>query len=161
MKTLTTLCILCAMFIPAALAQTVDVKAQPLTDTDIQLLRSNLQADKNEIVGHTMRFTDTESAAFWPLYRDYARDQQVIGDARLQLMKDYAKNYDTMDDTKAKDVVERLLGIDAKLTKLREDYWPKFEKALGSKRAARFYQVDNRLTLMINIQLASEIPLIP
>jgi hypothetical protein len=161
MKTLTTLCILCAMFIPAALAQTVDVKAQPLTDTDIQLLRSNLQADKNEIVGHTMRFTDTESAAFWPLYRDYARDQQVIGDARLQLIKDYAKNYDTMDDTKAKDVVERLLGIDAKLTKLREDYWPKFEKALGSKRAARFYQVDNRLTLMINIQLASEIPLIP
>jgi hypothetical protein len=161
MKTLTTLCILCAMFIPAALAQTVDVKAQPLTDTDIQLLRSNLQADKNEIVGHTMRFTDTESAAFWPLYRDYARDQQVIGDARLQLVKDYAKNYDTMDDTKAKDMVERLLGIDAKLTKLREDYWPKFEKALGSKRAARFYQVDNRLTLMINIQLASEIPLIP
>jgi hypothetical protein len=161
MKTLTTLCILCAMFIPAALAQTVDVKAQPLTDTDIQLLRSNLQADKNEIVGHTMRFTDTESAAFWPLYRDYARDQQVIGDARLQLIKDYAKNYDTMDDTKAKDMVERLLGIDAKLTKLREDYWPKFEKALGSKRAARFYQVDNRLTLMINIQLASEIPLIP
>jgi hypothetical protein len=149
------------MFIPAALAQTVDVKAQPLTDTDIQLLRSNLQADKNEIVGHTMRFTDTESAAFWPLYRDYARDQQVIGDARLQLIKDYAKNYDTMDDTKAKDMVERLLGIDAKLTKLREDYWPKFEKALGSKRAARFYQVDNRLTLMINIQLASEIPLIP
>ena len=108
-----------------------------------------------------MRFTDTESAAFWPLYRDYARDQQVIGDARLQLVKDYAKNYDTMDDTKAKDMVERLLGIDAKLTKLREDYWPKFEKALGSKRAARFYQVDNRLTLMINIQLASEIPLIP
>ena len=161
MRTLTTLCILCAMFIPAALAQTVDVKAQPLTDTDIQLLRSNLQADKNEIVGHTMRFTDTESAAFWPLYRDYARDQQVIGDARLQLIKDYAKNYDTMDDTKAKDMVERLLGIDAKLTKLREDYWPKFEKALGSKRAARFYQVDNRLTLMINIQLASEIPLIP
>ncbi len=161
MKTLTTLCILCAMFIPAALAQTADVKAQPLTDTDIQLLRSNLQADKNEIIGHTMRFTDTESAAFWPLYRDYARDQQVIGDARVQLIKDYAKNFDTMDDTKAKDMVERLLGIDAKLTKLREDNWPKFEKALGAKRAARFYQVDNRLTMMINIQLASEIPLIP
>lgn len=161
MKTLTTLCILCAVFIPAALAQTVDVKAQPLTDTDIQLLRSNLQADKNEVIAHTMRFTDTESAAFWPQYRDYSRDQQVIGDARVQLIKDYAKNFDTMDDAKARDMVERLLGIDAKLTKLREDYWPKFEKALGSKRAARFYQVDNRLTLMINLQLASEIPLIP
>ncbi len=161
MKTLTTLCILCAMFIPAALAQTVDVKAQPLTDTDIQLLRSNLQADKNEVIAHTMRFTETESTAFWPLYRDYSHDQQVIGDARVQLIKDYAKNYDSMDDAKAKDMAQRLLDIDAKLTKLREDYWPKFEKALGAKRAAKFYQVDSRLSLMINLQLASEIPLIP
>jgi hypothetical protein len=161
MKALTTLCILCAIFIPAALAQTVEVKAQPLTDTDIQLLRSNLQADKNEVIAHTMRFTETESTAFWPLYRDYSHDQQVIGDARVQLIKDYAKNYDSMDDAKARDMAQRLLDIDAKLTKLREDYWPKFEKALGAKRAAKFYQVDSRLSLMINLQLASEIPLIP
>jgi hypothetical protein len=64
-----------------------------LTDTDIQLLRSNLQAEKNDVIAHTMRFTETESAAFWPVYRDYSRDQQVIGDARVQLIKDYAKNY--------------------------------------------------------------------
>jgi len=44
---------------------------------------------------------------------------------------------------------------------LRQSYWPKFMKALGAKRAAKFYQVDNRLTMMVNIQLASEIPLIP
>jgi hypothetical protein len=161
MKMLKTLCILCAMFTVAGLAQTADVKAQPLTDTDIQLLRSNLQAEKNDIIAHTMRFTETESAAFWPVYRDYSRDQQVIGDSRVQLIKDYAKNYDSIDDAKAKELAQRLLGIDAKFTREREDYWSKFEKALGAKRAARFYQVDNRLSMMINLQLASEIPLIP
>ena len=161
MKTLTTVCILCALFIPAALAQTVEVTAKPLTDTDIQLLRSDLQAGKNEVIAHTMRFTEAESTAFWPVYRDYSHEQQEIGDARVQLIKDYAKNYDSMDDAKANDMVQRLLGIDAKFTKLREDYWPKFEKALGGKRAAKFYQVDSRLSLMINLQLASEIPLIP
>jgi hypothetical protein len=66
-----------------------------------------------------------------------------------------------MDDAKASDMAHRLLDIDSKSTKLREEYWPKFEKALGAKRAARFYQIDNRLSLMINLQLASEIPLIP
>jgi hypothetical protein len=161
MKTFTTLCILCAMFIPAGLAQTADVTAQPLTDTDIQLLRSNLQAEKNDIIAHTMRFTETESAAFWPVYRDYSRDQQVIGDSRVQLIKDYAKNYDSIDDAKAKDMAHRLFDIDAKFTRERQDYWPKFEKALGAKRAAKFYQVDNRLSMMINLQLASDIPLIP
>ena len=138
MKMLTTLFILCAMFIASGLAQTADVKAQPITDTDIQLLRSDLQAAKNDIIAHTMRFTDTESTAFWPVYRDYSRDQHVIGDARVQLIKDYGKNYDSMDDAKAKDMTQRLLDIDAKFTKLKEDYWSKFEKALGAKRAARF-----------------------
>src|SRR5277367_1637828 len=43
---------------------------------------------------------------------------------------------------------------------LREDYWPKFEKALGGKRAAKFYQVDNRLSMIINLELTSAIPIL-
>jgi len=39
-------------------------------------------------------------------------------------------------------------------------YYPKFEKALGAKRTAKFYRVDKRLTMIVNFQLASEIPLI-
>jgi hypothetical protein len=129
--------------------------------TDIQLLRSDVQAGKNQVIADTMQFTDAESAAFWPVYRDYVRDQQEIGDDRVQLVKDYAKNYDSMDDAKAKDMVQRMINIEDKTLNLREDYWPKFMKALKAKRAAKFYQVDNRLTLIINLQLTSEIPLIP
>jgi hypothetical protein len=141
-------------------AQTTAASATPLTDSDIQLLRSDVQAGKNEIIADTMKFNDTESTAFWPVYRDYARDQQVIGDERVKLIKDYAQNYDSLDDTKAKDMVQRMINIDDKTLNLREDYWPKFMKALGAKRAAKFYQVDNRLTLIVNVQLTSGIPLI-
>jgi hypothetical protein len=123
-------------------------------------LRSDLQADKNDIIAHTMKFTDAESTAFTPIYRDYAKEQQVIGDKRVQLIKDYAASYDTMDDAKAKDLFQRQVAIDESLLKLRKDYWGKFAKALGAKQAAKFYQVDNRLTLMINVQLASLIPII-
>lgn len=134
--------------------------AKPLSDSDIQLLRSDVQAGKNEIITATMQFTDAESTAFWPVYRDYARDQQVIGDERVKLVKDYAASYDTLDDNKAKDLVQRMINIDDKTLNLREDYWPKFMKALGAKRAAKFYQVDNRLTMIINLQLTAGIPLI-
>ena len=150
-----------SMLLISACAQTVDVTAKPLTDTDIQLLRSDLQAGKNDIIAHTMQFTDTESAAFWPLYRDYARDQHALADERLQLIKDYAQNLESMNDDKARDMVQRMINIEDKTLNLREDYWPRFMKALGAKRAARFYQVDNRLTMMVNIQLASAIPLVP
>ena len=142
-------------------AQTAEGTAKFLTDSDIQLMRSDVQADKNEIIAHTMQFTDTESVAFWPVYRDYAYGHQVIGDERVQLIKDYALNYDSMDDAKAKDMVQRMINLEDETLNLREDYWPKFMKALGAKRAAKFYQVDNRLRLIINLQLSENIPLIP
>jgi len=159
-KVLRILCALCVVLIPSAFSQT-EVSAKPLTDTDIQLLRSNVQADKNQIIAHTMQFTESESTAFWPLYRDYSRDQNAIGDERVQLIKDYAQHFDAIDNAKADSMTQRLLTIDAKLVNLRQQYWPKFEKALSAKRAARFFQVDNRLTLLVNLQLISEIPLVP
>lgn len=161
MKMLVALCAVGFLLTPGSWAQTVEVTAKPLTDTDIQLLRSDVQATKNDIIADTMKFSDAESTGFWPVYRDYARDQQAIGDQRVQLIKDYATNFDSMNDDKAKDLVQRMLNIDDQNLKLRKDYWPKFVKALGAKRAAKFYQVDNRLTMMINLELSTQIPLIP
>jgi len=160
MRTLVSICASLALLSAVLFAQTATTTAKPLSDTDIQLLRSDVQSGKNDIIAATMQFTDAESTAFWPIYRDYARDQQVIGDERLALVKDYATNYETMDDNKAKDMVQRMINIDDKTLNLREDYWPKFMKALGAKRAAKFYQVDNRLSLIITLQLTSAIPLI-
>jgi Spy/CpxP family protein refolding chaperone len=161
MRMLTAICAALVLVCVSASAQTGDVVVKPLSDTDIQLLRSDIQADKNKIIADTMQFTDAESTAFWPVYRDYTRDQQVIGDDRVRVIKDYLQNYDSLDDNKAKDMVQRMINIEDRTLNLREDYWPKFMKALGAKRAAKFYQVDNRLTLIINLQLADNIPLIP
>ena len=161
MRVLLTIGLPFALLSVGALSQTAGVTAKPVSDSDIQLLRSDVQAGKNEIITATMQFSDAESTAFWPVYRDFARDQQVIGDDRVALIKDYATNYDSMDDAKAKDMVQRMINIEDKTLNLREDYWPKFMKALGAKRAAKFYQVDNRISLLINLQLSSSIPLIP
>lgn len=155
------LCALLAVTVRMSSAQSAEVSATALTDTDIQLLRSDLQADKNKVIADTMQFADAESSAFWPVYRDYVRDQQKIGNERLEVIKDYAKNYDSMNDDKARDMVQRMINVEDETLNLREDYWPKFMKALGAKRAAKFYQIDNRITLMVNLQLASAIPLIP
>ena len=161
MRRLTLICAAAVLLSAAVSAQTVQVTAKPLTDTDIQLLRSDVQAGKNQIIADTMQFTGAESLAFWPVYRDSAHDQQEIGDDRVQLIKDYAQNFDSMDDAKARDMVQRMINIEDRTLNLREDYWPRFMKALGAKRAAKFYQVDNRLTLIVNLQLTAEIPLIP
>ena len=158
MRSVLTISILCCLLAAPSLAQD---NRLGLTDTEIQLMRSDVQAAKNKIIADTMQFTEAESQAFWPIYRDFARDQQKIGDERLAVIREFANKYDTLTDNDAKDLVQRLMNVEDKTLNLREDYWKKFETALGAKRAAKFYQVDNRLTLIINVQLAANIPLIP
>jgi hypothetical protein len=135
------------------------VSVKPLADSDIQLLRENLQSEKNDIITKAMAFSEAESTKFWPIYRQYASEQQKLGSQRIALIKDYAKNYDNMDDAKARSMVQRMFQIDTANEKLRQEYLPQFEQALGAVRAMRFYQVDSRLNQMINLQIASEIPL--
>ncbi|MGB8782006.1 MAG: hypothetical protein WCD02_02735 [Terriglobales bacterium] len=161
MRMLMAICAASALLATFAAAQPAPVVVTPLTDTDIQLLRSDVQSAKNQIIADTMQFNNSESTVFWPVYRNYAHDLQEIGDDRVQLIKDYVKNYDNMDDAKAKALVQRMIDVEDRTLTLRKDYWPKFIKALGPKRAAKFYQIDSRISLMIDVQLTAAIPLIP
>ena len=133
---------------------------RPLTDDDIAVLRQDVQADKTDIITRNMQFTEEQSKAFWPVYRDYAHEQQAIGDERVALIKDYAANYDHIDDTQAQSYIKRAFKFDDDTLKLRKSYESKFEKAIGAKQTAKFYQVDNRLSLLVNLQLASLLPII-
>jgi hypothetical protein len=150
--------ILCSM---SLVAQTSEVQAKPISDEDVKLLRQDLQAAKNDIITHTMQLNTKESAAFWPIYKDYSSEQHSLADKRLGVITEYAQNIDKLEDAKANSLTERMFQIEDETQALRKKYYPKFVTALGAKRAAKFYQVDNRLTMMTNVQLASEIPLIP
>jgi len=142
-------------------AQDMSVQAKPLSDSDINLLRQDVQQAKNKIIKDTMQFTDPQAAAFWPVYKEYAAQQHVIAEKRLKVITDYAQKMETLDDATANSLIQRMLQVEADTLALRKSYLPKFEKAIGGKMAAKFYQVDNRLDMMINIQLASQIPLVP
>ena len=156
--------ILASLLLTAAAAvaqqQAVVVTVRPLTDDDIKLMRQDVQAAKEGIIKDTMQFTDAEGTAFWPVYKAYALDQKAIADKRVALILDYANKYDTLTDADAKDMTQRLLQIDDDTQGLRKKYLSKFVTALGAKRAAKFYQVDNRLSLIVNVQIASVVPLI-
>jgi Spy/CpxP family protein refolding chaperone len=164
LKNTLTLTVLTAALVALAsplVAQTADVRAKPITESEIQLLRKDVQTEKNQIITDAMAFTQTEAAAFWPIYKEYASAQHGIADKRLALITDYAQRLDKMDDAAARGLTDRMFAVEDATQALRKQYYPRFEKALGAKRAAKFYQVDNRLSLLINLQLAAEIPLIP
>lgn len=136
------------------------VEVTPLSESDIALLRQDVQTRKMEIITDAMDFTDQDASAFWPVYRDYANEQQKLGDKKYQLIKDYAQNYDQMDDAKAAELTNRMAELDKAALENRLEFLPKFQKVLGAKRTAKFFQIDRRLSMMIDLQLASRIPII-
>jgi hypothetical protein len=145
----------------AASAQVAQVTVKPLSDDDIKLIRQDVQTAKEGIIKDTMQFSDAEGKAFWPIYKEYAAEQRTIAEKRFAVITDYAKTVDTMTDAQASGLTSRMIQVEDESLALRKKYVPRFATALGAKRAAKFYQVDNRLTMIVNVQLASEIPLIP
>ena len=161
MKTLGLACLFVLLSCFSGNAQVAQVTVKPLSDDDIKLIRQDIQSAKDDIIKDTMQFSDAEGAAFWPVYKEYAGEQRSIAEKRFAIITDYAKSLDTMTDADARSLTERMLQVEDETQALRKKYLPKFQTALGGKRAAKFYQVDNRLTMILNVQLASEVPLIP
>lgn len=151
---------LAALLVAAgAMAQTATTDQSGI-DTDIALLRSDVQAQKTDIIGKTMQLSDTDAKSFWPLYREYSTKQQALGDQRVSVIKDYAAQYDNLTDAQADGLMARMIKFNKSRNDLTAEYYPKFKKAIGAKQAAKFVQVDNRLTLLVDLQLANSVPII-
>jgi hypothetical protein len=73
---------------------------------------------------------------------------------------DYADNYLQMSDVKADDLATRALQWEDQRTDLKKKYYERFKKALSPIKAARFLQVENQLLLIVDLQIASSLPIV-
>ena len=126
----------------------------------IELIRSDIQTEKKAIITENMMFSEEESAVFWPIYNDYQHDFGKIQDELMALIKDYASNYENMTDEIAKDLWNRNLAIDGKKLSLDKKYFKTMDKVLSTKTVVKFFQIENRLEKLLDLQLSSELPLI-
>jgi hypothetical protein len=56
-------------------------------------------------------------------------------------------------------MTKNLLAMDVSVTQLREKYQPNFVAIWPPQRMATFFQLDRRIAMMIDLKLASQIPL--
>jgi hypothetical protein len=134
--------------------------AQSQTDQDIDLLRKDIRSQKKQIIAANLQLTDQEAEKFWPLYDQYTADLVKINDAKYAAVKEYATNYSTLSDDQAMGLLRKMLGVDQAVAELRLKYTPMFNKVISGKKTALFFQLDRRLVMLIDIQLASQIPMI-
>ena len=147
--------------VPASYAQTTASKDAPtVTDQDIKLLRQDLRSQKKQLIAANLTLTDAEATKFWPVYDQYSAEMTKIGDQKYALIKEYAQGFGSLKDAQAQSLLDRSLALDEAVAQLRIKYVPIINKVLPGTKTATFFQIDRRIATLIDLQLASQIPLV-
>ena len=130
----------------------------PTLDSTIQLVRANMQADRTTLITTGMNFNEKDGAAFWPIYRQYEYERSKLDDRRVAVIKEYTQKYPNLTDAEAKAMAEQMLGCDSDLAALKMKYFKKFNKALSGLTVTKFFQLERRVDLMMDMQVESSLP---
>ncbi len=132
------------------------------TPTDaVTVARSAYSADRQAFLKENLQLTDSESPTFWPLYRQYRAEREKLGDELIKLVLEYADVYPEVPEARARELLKDYTRLEKKLADQRASYLKKFARILPAAKALRLAQLENRMDLMLRLQLASGIPLTP
>ena len=150
-----------------ALAQ--DAAPQPATraasgqapsEEAIKSFRRDLRSLRKQIFAANMGLTDSEAEQFWPIYDRYTTELVTITETKYTLLQEYAQNFTTMTSEQAEDYIRGRAAVEESVMQLRLKYIPIFRKVVSGRVTALFFQIDWRLGLVVDLQLASQTPLI-
>jgi len=133
---------------------------QATIDQDVALLRQDIRSKKKQLIAANLNLTDVEATKFWPVYDQYVAELSKLGDQKYALIKEYAQDFGTLTNEQALSLLNRSLALDEQITQLRVKYVPIVNKVLPGTKTATFFQMDRRITALLDLQLAQEIPLV-
>lgn len=136
--------------------------AEPASDTNMEILKEKLKADKKLLIASNMDLTDAEAKQFWPLYDDYQKDLEGINKQLVQTIKEYADafNKGTISNDTAKKLLNEALTVEEQEVKSKRANAEKLGKVLPATKVARYIQLETKIRSLIKFEMAQQIPLV-
>lgn len=154
-----TLSVIIVMLVIVSLAVLTSASEDKPT-SNMEIFRESVLANKKLVIAENMKLTSSEAEKFWPVYEQYQKELSKIADQKLALIKKYAKNYRTMTDELAVELLDNYMSIEAQRLALQSVFVPKFKKVLPPIKVTRYFQCENKVAAIVNYELAAGIPLI-
>src|SRR5215831_6200066 len=126
----------------------------------INLMRADVRQQKAEMMGAVMLLSADDATKFWPIYSEYDVALTKLNDQRVANIKEYARTYTQMTDQKADELIQNALAYRKQRSELLAKTYDRVKQALGAITAARFVQVEDQLLLIIDLQIASQLPIV-
>lgn len=127
---------------------------------DIDIVQAAWGKEKKALVSEYMQVPAKDSVAFWKLYDEYEGKRKAIGKQRVDIIGQYADNYDNLTDVKASELATKTLANDASYNTLYQTYLKKFSTAVGGRNAAKLFQLEVYLQTLVRAKMMTEIPFI-
>ena len=143
----------------AAPAAAAEADSHDITDEQIALMRQDIRSKKKQLIAQNLKLSDAEATGFWPVYDDYQVEVTKIKDRKYAMIQEYAAKWGTMTDDQALDLTKRWLACETDSAKLRERFLPIVSKVLDGVSTATFFQMEGRISMMVDLQVSAKIPL--
>ena len=134
--------------------------AQATIQEEVDLIRKMYGKTKKELMTNYLKVPEAKSASFWGLYDEYEAARANLAKERMQLIADYARDYETLNDETANTLATATLNNNMQLEKLYKKYFGKMKKQVGALEAAKFIQVESYFQTAIRSEVQDAIPLI-
>jgi hypothetical protein len=125
-----------------------------------QLQFMRVRRQKQKLIAENLTMTESEVIKFWAAYQKYSNELNDIDGDRFKMIHTYAQNWRSMSNDDALIFIWRWLEVDEQVNQLRSKYLPAVRDALPREKAATFFQLDERISMMINLEFANQLSLL-
>ena len=122
------------------------------------LLHENVADQKEQVVALVLFLNEADAAKFWPIYNQYEAELDKLNATAAASIDDYVKNAGHLSEQQADQVVHNQTQFQSQRAALLDKYYGQFKAALGPVTAARFFEAENQLLSLTDLQLSSKLP---
>jgi hypothetical protein len=128
------------------------------TQAYTELLKTDVQTKREAISTEILQLNDADAKVFWPIFREYDAELAKVNASLTQALQQYVKDYQTATDEEADQLLSQALDLEAQRAALKKSYFAKVKAALSARLAARFFEVENQLQFISDLQVAANLP---
>jgi Spy/CpxP family protein refolding chaperone len=128
--------------------------------TDTAMLRQAVKTDRHALVAATLTLTNAEAKKFWPIYESYQRTMDLINRQRNVALEALLGQGKPMSNLAARNLARDLMAADEAEVKAKRKMFNAVMRALPALKAARYVELETKISAIQAYDIAAAFPLI-
>jgi len=136
------------------------IPAMAQDKSEVMMTVQVIQQEHRQIMADNLKLTPKEASVFWPIYHEYMAEAGAMEAQYVKLLKSFVANQATMTDEELAAAFRKSIELKKQWLDLRAKYFDRVARAIGTRKASRFAQVENKLDALVDYKLAQAIPMV-